>query len=1217
MSDNAESTPARRGVWKPLLVLIALAGAAGLWLLQDRFGAVDTKALAEIAELRNVAIAELENLDLGQAAKSFEELSKRVPSERLPFQNLVVSRLIALLPEQRRADQTAEDDRRALEQAQTAVSQLATRFPGGDTHVLTAHLAATNSIHDLKGAIEELKNAAKLKPNDAALQFELYQLTKDEGSHPDEAAAHLKRCAELLPNNLYVLTEWLNTQVERRDPTIKETLTAAREKLSPFVERVEKFARLNLHQHVDKAIAAAEAVKGADDAKSWQQLRGMVAVLTNVLRPEVAWQLDSKRVQRHLLEYMQHDFSAEYYAHTRLPAPSFAPAIDVKLNVSAPIKQLDQIQAVRMADFDADSQVDVIIVTDNKLSVVTKNGAEFTEVASADLPAGTRGFALFDINRDRTELKGFKAPNGGECADSRLDLVVWGDSGLKLLLNQAGPNGMGLELKPVPLVPGMFEGVADVITTLPLDFDHDGDLDLVVSAKAGMTLWQNRDDLSFVNVTKFSTMPPAETAIHQLVAVDWNRNVSTDVVCVGNGVSGYLENLLHGQFRWQPFSGDDGPAKDVQAVAVTDSDANFSWDLITGNSAGVMYQGTTNPDAGVTKFQKPKPIAKATATGLLTWDYDNDGYLDVLSWSGAMTEVSRGGPAAQFQRSDSLSQNLGSEIKAIDVEDIDGDGDLDLAIAFQDRVSLAINDGGNANGSLRLPIRGEDDKDPQRRNERVNMHGIGSMIELKTGLNYQVQVVTRQCTHFGMGKQTQADAARVFWTNGVPDQLLAPKPNTAICLQQRLKGSCPYLYTWDGEKFTFVTDCLWGAPIGLQFAEGVHAPCRDWEYLKVDGDKLRPKNGEYHLSLTEELWEITYFDSVRLLAVDHPADTEIFSNEKVGPASISEFKLHPVRTKHSPVRAVDQRGRDVLPVIKDHDENYLRAWDVRIKQGYTEPHLVELDLGKLPQPKEVKLFLTGWMRPTDTSLNIAISQRPDLEPTQPPSVWIPDAKGEWQQVSPHMGFPGGKTKTIVVDLSNQFAANDYRVRIATTMEIFWDHIFFTMDEPPAEVKITEQPMLAAELRQRGFSKLIPHPGFGPDRYDYSQLQAHLSWPPMEGRLTGFGDVRQLVQKQDHQQVTVGAGDEMQLRFQAINNELPPGWKRDFILHNIGWDKDADLNTVFGQTVDPLPFVGMQNYPDQSSSPDQPVFANQVRVQDRAKFWRLFHDPERLKVGRGH
>jgi hypothetical protein len=60
---------------------------------------------------------------------------------------------------------------------------------------------------------------------------------------------------------------------------------------------------------------------------------------------------------------------------------------------------------------------------------------------------------------------------------------------------------------------------------------------------------------------------------------------------------------------------------------------------------------------------------------------------------------------------------------------------------------------------------------------------------------------------------------------------------------------------------------------------------------------------------------------------------------------------------------------------------------------------------------------------------------------------------------------------------------------------------------------------------------------------------------------------------------MGSGDELQLRFDATRlPELTEGWKRDFLLFVDGWAKDGDANTAFSQTVEPLPFHGMPQYP---------------------------------------
>ena len=41
--------------------------------------------------------------------------------------------------------------------------------------------------------------------------------------------------------------------------------------------------------------------------------------------------------------------------------------------------------------------------------------------------------------------------------------------------------------------------------------------------------------------------------------------------------------------------------------------------------------------------------------------------------------------------------------------------------------------------------------------------------------------------------------------NGVPENIIGPKPNQLVCEHQSLTISCPYLYTWNGQRFEFVT----------------------------------------------------------------------------------------------------------------------------------------------------------------------------------------------------------------------------------------------------------------------------------------------------------------------------------------------------------------------------------------------------------------------------
>ena len=395
--------------------------------------------------------------------------------------------------------------------------------------------------------------------------------------------------------------------------------------------------------------------------------------------------------------------------------------------------------------------------------------------------------------------------------------------------------------------------------------------------------------------------------------------------------------------------------------------------------------------------------------GIIAWDYDNDAHPDLLVWNRETLTLYRGGDRGEFDPAASTNLAVPETIADCAVGDLDGDGDLDLVAATADGVAIFDNQEGQENHWLRMHLRGG--QDPQQKsNGRVNHNGVGSLVEIKAGRGYQAQVSTGQTLHFGLGKNAQADVARVLWTNGLPQTVVGPKGEQVLQEVLILKGSCPYLYTWTGKGYEFFTDLLWAAPLGLQFGEGKLAPLREWEYLKIPGDRLAQENGRYRLQITEELWEAAYFDQVELIAVDHPADVEIHTNEKVGTAELAEFKVHTVRAPKTPVAARDKHGRDVLDQIQSRDGVYFRGFDVRQLQGLTDEHFLELDLGKLDHPQEIMLFLTGWIHPTDTSLNVAVGENPALGLPRPPYLLVPNQRGEWQEVRPYMGFPWRKNQ---------------------------------------------------------------------------------------------------------------------------------------------------------------------------------------------------------------
>jgi hypothetical protein len=136
---------------------------------------------------------------------------------------------------------------------------------------------------------------------------------------------------------------------------------------------------------------------------------------------------------------------------------------------------------------------------------------------------------------------------------------------------------------------------------------------------------------------------------------------------------------------------------------------------------------------------------------------------------------------------------------------------------------------------------------------------------------------------------------------------------------------------------------------------------------------------------------------------------------------------------------------------------------------------------------------------------------------------------------------------------------------------------------------------SADLHYRGFSRSFRKGGrYGPHWFDYSTVSSEPKWRDLEGKYTRYGDVLPLLSAPDNKYIISNAGDETSIRFDA--GVLPPlknGWKRDFLIHSVGWVKDGDFNTAEGHQVEPLPFHGMRSYPPSAndSYPEEEGLAN--------------------------
>ncbi|MGD8376444.1 MAG: ASPIC/UnbV domain-containing protein, partial [Acidobacteriota bacterium] len=509
--------------------------------------------------------------------------------------------------------------------------------------------------------------------------------------------------------------------------------------------------------------------------------------------------------------------------------------------------------------------------------------------------------------------------------------------------------------------------------------------------------------------------------------------------------------------------------------------------------------------------------------------------------------------------------------------DLDGDGDLDLVAARHEGPPVLLrNEGGNRNHWLRLTLRGKNDS-----NAKNNTQGLFTKIEVRAGTAYQARLGNGGVNHLGLGSQRQAQVLRVVWTNGVSQTWRMVAADRTMDEKQVLKGSCPFLYAWNGTAFDFVTDVMWTSPLGMLRDDGSrasHLSARD--FVKIPGGALHPAGDALWLQLTEELWETVYVDRTYLLALDHPAGVEMIVDETFRqPKPSPDAPVHWVGRRLEPAAAVDQGGNDVRDRIRARDGRRVDDLPLTRYQGLTSGHHLDLTFTDVPAGERLRLLLWGWIFPTDTSINRALSQNAALS-GHPPSLELREGD-RWRTLIPSIGVPNGKRKAMVVELTDRLPAGTVTLRIATNLQIYWDAAALAVGEPAVAPVVTRLEPAGGNLHYRGYSRLFRDSATGPHLFDYGEVRTGYRFRDMTGAFTRYGDVTELLEAEDDRYVVLNAGDELTVVFPA--GALPPvpaGWVRDWSLYTDGWVKDADINTAFSASVGPLPYHGMNAYPDE-------------------------------------
>jgi Tfp pilus assembly protein PilF len=1067
------------------------------------------------------------------------------------------------------------DDARA-DESFAAVTRIASAEPAGWAN--WGVLALRQRNFDL--AKQRIEHARDLAPQDGHI-YNLLGILDSEQGRFDSAIANFSKAAQLNPKdvrNIYALAQVYEREGSPNGDAEFQRLVesilaldpqnvAAQLELSRIAAKRGEVATLRSSILRLQAAASSwppeardqlQALQAAADGPDARPAAVRTTLLRNVLWRDADFRTSFSRLKKPAGEELQ-----PYTQSLRLVSPKFKPAardvalgFDVHPVAEAGSGRWNWTGAIHLTSTGAPT-----LAWANAREFRLANGVTLSfPGGNPESPPSAEGVLQLDFNYD------FKT-----------DIVLAGSGGFRLYRQEGegrfidATDQTGL---PRAVLDAQYQGA------WAADVDADGALDIVLGLKEGNpVVLGNNGDGSFTALDPF----PGISGLRQFAWADLDGDGLPDAAIVDNaGRLHIFINERQGHFREGKLPANLGPLK---AVAIIDAKHDGLFGVAAVQEDGSLIVVSANSDGEGWKADEIARIANAAEyllgeVRLHVDDLDNNGAMDIY-----LAPVA---PAAGKQTYGALIW-LGDENGkfaplgppagpdfVFASTDLQGNGKLALLGLSRDgQASQAESHGAkNYNWQSVRPRAANAFGD-----QRVNPFGVGGAVEIRAGLLVERQPIGGPQVHFGLGEQLSSDVIRVLWPNGVASAEFDSKADQQVETEQRLKGSCPFLFAYNGSKIDFVKDAVpWGSAIGLRINTiGSASIAATEEWFKIGRDQLAPHDGFYDLRFTAELWEVYYYDYLALMTVDHPVGTEVFVDERfVIPAVQPAITV--VETPRAIAQAFDDMGRDVTDIVKTVDDRVVDSFGLGQYQGVTRDHYLEIELGEdAPVAGPVYLIAHGSMYPTDSSVNVAISKGNRWR-ANGLTLEVPDGHGGWVVAKDNLGFPAGRKKIVLFDLTDVFRpGTPHRVRLRTNLEIYWDAIQWARGLPQTDLKTALLNPATADLQYRGYSVLNRRQSGRVEIPEYNHLAGTTQrWRDLIGYYTRYGDVRELLAKADDRYMIMNSGDELRLKFDEVPSP-PSGWLRDFVIAGDGWIKDGDYNSTFSKTVLPLPHHSERDY----------------------------------------
>ncbi len=351
------------------------------------------------------------------------------------------------------------------------------------------------------------------------------------------------------------------------------------------------------------------------------------------------------------------------------------------------------------------------------------------------------------------------------------------------------------------------------------DFDRDGKLDLFV---ANYVQWNPKIDLwcsldgatksyctpesykgvssklyrnlgggKFADVTAQAKLADPNSKSLGIAVLDYNNDGWPDLFVANDTQPNKLyRNNHNGTFTEEAVAagvayGEDGVARGAMGADAADYDRSGRAHLLIGNFSNQMLGLYHNEGTGLFVDEAPRStVGRASllslSFGVFFFDYDLDGYPDILAANGHLDEeIGRVQPKIQYRQLPLLFHNTGNGkfenvaafskplvARGAAYADFDHDGDLDVLITNNHGPAVLYrNDGGNRNHWLNVRLTGD----------KSNRSAIGAVVRIETASGKQWQTVHSGSSYcsvsdralvFGLGAATAVKSLEIEWPSG-------------------------------------------------------------------------------------------------------------------------------------------------------------------------------------------------------------------------------------------------------------------------------------------------------------------------------------------------------------------------------------------------------------------------------------------------------------------